>query len=508
MSYIANKNLTADFVAQSPNFLPKMWKKGAELSEENEDFFQEFEGKGKMSPVRVETDFSKDQGQKIIFRTRAGLYGDGVIGDELIGDNTEEWSVGEYELEVDYIRHAVRRNQRTEDQTAMKSEFESGMNEDLGSWLGRKKTKHLSMMFREKLHATSRLFAGAEAGVGALADIRSDHTISMDRIVAWGTQLETMGGKPAFIGRDGNNPIMRYILVAVNEALVSLKQSSDYKQAQRDGGLRGSENLIFKGGYSMVDGHIIKKYTPLDHDGAGAIGSAMNAKALLGVAITADDEVQDIKGGGNAINAAITSAKYFEFFSLFAYRFTPADILGSDVDGPSGSNPAFVGNRHVLIYNVAAGPGGSNAGKMGFYEYSANNGNKLTMAKRLRAAGEVTGNNISYTTIGGVTWDTGVWSGKHTDNHAVGSPIVETNSYGVPIGFSFMLGADGAKRGYGRFRNERTTDTYEGGFVRDTFITTVLGQSPTRRKDSRTPNCLCITHAIKYAGLPNIPDVV
>jgi len=505
MAQTTNANTASTLKAQSANFLPKMWKKGAEISEGNNDFFMEFEGKGARSPIRVETDFNKDAGQKITFRTMAGLYGDGVIGDELIGDTVEEWKVGEYELEVDYIRHATRHNKRTEDQTALREELNNGMNEELGAWLGRKKTKHLTMMLREKLHATSQLFAG---NVGALADLRSDHVISMDYIIQWGTQLQTMGGKPAMIGRDGNNPILRYILVAVNEALTSLRQASDYKQAQRDSGVRGSENLIFKGGYSMVNGHVIKEYTPLDHDGRGAIGSAMNAKALLGVAITADDEVQDIKGGGNSTNAAITTAKYYEFFSLYAYRFTPADILGSGTDGPSGANPAFSGNRHVLIYNLAAGPGGGNAGKMGFYEYSANNGNKLTMAKRLRAAGEVTGDNISFTTIGGVTWDTGVWAGKHTDNHAAGSVVIETNSYGVPLGRSFMLGADGAKRGYGRYRNERTTDEYEGKFVKDTFITSVFGQSPTKRSDGRTPNALCITHAIKYAGLPNIPDVL
>lgn len=503
MSYIANSNVAADLKSRSTtnsgggtNFLPKMWKKGAELSEGNNDFFQEFEGKGAKSPVRVETDFSKDAGQSIVFRTRAGLYGDGVIGDELIGDTVEEWEVGEFELEVDYLRHATRHNKRTEDQTALREELASGKNEDLGEWLGRKKTKHLSMMLREKLHATSQLFACTDGSVTSIDDIRSEHSITVDGIISWGTQLETLGGKAAVVGMDGKNPILKYILVAVNEALTTLKQSSDYKQAQRECGDRGKGNRIFSGGYEEIDGHMIRKYTPLDHDGKGAIGSAMNAKALLGVAITADNEVQDIKGGGNSTRAAVTTAKYFEFFPLYAYRFTPADILSV------GST-----ENYVLIYNLAAGPGGSNAHKMGFYGFNANNGNKLTMTKRLRAAGDVTGDNIAYTTIGGVTWDTGAWSGKHTDNHPAGAVVIHVNSYGVPIGRSFFLGADACRRGYGRFRNERTTQTYEGGFVMDTFIMSVFGQTPTRRVDHRTPNALCITHAMKYAGLPAIPDI-
>jgi hypothetical protein len=493
---IAGTNTASNLVAASnanggnSKFLPQMWKKGAELSEQNEDFFQEFEGKGKMSPVRVETDFTKGAGQKIVFRNRSGLYGDGGIGDESIGANAEEWNVGEYELEVDFIRHNTEWNKRTEEQTGLQDEISSGMNEDLGAWLGRKKTKHLSMMFRERLHATSQLFAGAASGVGSINAIKTAHTISVDEVIGWGTQLGTMGGKPAQVDRDANgNPIRKYILVAVTEALVTMKRSSDYKQMVREAQSREKgTNPLFKGGYVEIDGHIIKEYNPLDHDGRGAIGSAMNGKALLGEEITAANTVQDIKGGGNATNAAITTAKYFEFFPLYAYRFTPADTLS-----------VSAGTHYCLIYNLS----GADAHKMGFYSFNANNGNKLTMVNRLRAAAS----GAAVTTLGGVTWNTGVWLNKHTDAHPAGSVVIHTNSYGVPIGCSFMLGADAAKRGYGKYRNHRSTQTQEGGFFMQTYITSVFGQTPTKRTDGRTPNALRIYHAIKYAGLPAIPDV-
>lgn len=477
----------------SSQFLPKMWKKGAELSEQVGDFFQEFEGKSLQSPIRVETDFTKGAGQKCVFRTMSGLYGDGGIGDELVGANAEEWNVGEYELEVDYIRHAVEWNRRTEDQTALHEELTNGVHKRLGTWLGEKKTKHLSMMFREKLHATSQVFAGAEDGVGSVDAIKSSHIISLNNLVSWGTMLETMGGKPAKIDEDPNgNPINKYILVAVNEALVTMKQSSDYKQAMREAQPREKVNPLFKGGFVELDGHIVKKFTPLDHDGRGPVGSAMNAKALLGTAIAAGNSAVDITGGGNSTNAAITTAKYFEFFPLYTYRFTPADTV------TVGS-----GTKYVLIYNLVNGPGGSNAHRMGFYSYTANNGNKLTMAQRLRAAAS----GDAVTTLGNVTWNTGVWLNKHTDNHASGSVIIETNSYGVPIGRSFLLGADAAKRGYGRYRNDRTQEGHDGDFIQKTYIKSVFGQTPTKRADGRTPNALCITHAISYAGLPAIPDV-
>lgn len=505
-----NSNLTSTLAAQSANFIPTLWKKGAEMTEQDEDFFQEFEGKGASAPIRVETDFTKDAGQTIVFRTRSGLYADGVRGDTLIGnDNVEEWKVGSYTLTVDYLRHATRRNQRTEDQTGLRDEIADGVNEDLGRWLGRKKTKDITMMLRHRIHGTSKVIADVSTGSKATAEnLKSADVITMDGIIAWGQQLKTLGAQPALIGRTvEKNPIMSYTLVSTGEALVSLKTASDWKQAQRDAGVRGDDNVIFRGAFSRIDGHAIREWNPKDHDGRGAVGSALNPKAFLGTAITAASAAQDITGGGDATSGAITAAKYFEHFSNYAYPFgdssQPATggslspLAAADWDTGSASS-----TRYCLIYNIS----GSNAGKMNFYSFTTNDGNKLTMTGRLDAASSgVAG--IRNTTIGNVVLNSAPWpAAKLTETHPAGSIIIETNSYGVPFGYSFMFGASGALRGYGRFRAERTEQSYEGGFVKDVFITSVFGQCPRPRVDGRTPGVLRVLHAIKYAGL-NIPNI-
>lgn len=514
--FSANANLTSTLSGQSANYIPTLWKKGAEVMEQDEDFFQEFEGKSDSSPIRVETDLSKDAGQTIVFRTRAGLYGDGVRGDTLIGDNVEEWKVGSYTLTVDYLRHATRRNQRTEDQTGMRSEIAEGVNEDLGKWLGRKKTRDMSMMLRHRVDSSSKVIADVSSGTKTSAEsLKSADVITMDGIITWGQQLKTLGAQPAMIGKTvDKNPILSYTLVSTGEALVSLKTAADWKQAQRDGGTRGDDNTIFRGAYSRIDGHAIREWNPRDHDGRGAIGSALNPKAVLGVAIAAGTTQLDIKGGGDATSAAITSAMFFENFSNYAYPFgdssQPATggslspLSATDWDTGSASS-----DRYVIIYNLTNSLAGSDANKWGFYRFTTNNGNKLTtgnqtgnsttgVGDRLNAA--VSG--VGSSKIGNVTWSATV----NTDQHPIGSVIIETNSYGVPFGYSFMFGAAGAIRGYGRFRNERSEQTYEGGFVKDVFITSVFGQRPRPRVDGKTPGVLRVLHAIKYAGLrlPNI----
>ena len=497
----------SDLVTQSANYLPKMWKKGAEVSEQDEDFFQEFEGKGLMAPIRVETDFNKDAGQFIQFRNRAGLYGDGVRGDALVGDTAEPWKVGEYSLAVDYLRHATGRTQRTEDQTGLRNEIEAGVNEDLGKWMGRKKTKDISTMMRNRLHATSKVIANVTPGAKVSSEsLKSSDVISMNGIITWGQQLKTMGGLPAMIGRTvGNNPILSYTLVSTGEALVALKQASDWKQAQRDGGVRGDDNVLFRGGYSRIDGHAVREWNPLDHDGRGAIGCAFLPKAVLGAAVTAGTATFDILGGGDAISGALTAPKYFEHFSNYAYQFgnagtvagSLAALAAADWNREGGATAGLSAPRYCIIYNLADSTGGAgDAGKLGFYQFTTNNGNKLVVTGRLGATGD-----IRATTIGNVDSTSAPWVGNITAAHGVGSVIIETNSYGVPFGYSVMLGAQAAVRGYGRFRNHRSEESYEGGFYKETFITSVFGQCPKPRTDGRTTNILRVLHAVQYAGL-------
>jgi hypothetical protein len=501
-----NSNTAAQLQAQTVpvEFLPQMWKKGADLSEQGEDFFEEFEGKGMQSPIRVETDFNKDGGQTINFRTISGLYYDGVRGDTLIGDDGEPWRVGAYQMTVDYIRHMTRRNQRTEDFTAMKSEIADFVPEALGAWMGRKKTKDMSMMLRHRLHATSLVIADVSAGPKVdYHSLKSVDVITMNGVIGWGQQLKTMGGLPALFGKTvDKNPIKGYIVLATGEALVSLKTADDWKQAQREAGVRGDDNVIFRGAYQRIDGHVIREWNPLDHDGRGAIGSALNPKAILGKDIAAGTAAVDITGGGpDNVLANLTAPKYFEHFSNYQYKFAdgtitsgPARPLDLTLDWGGAATV-----RYCLIYNVT----GADAGKMGFYQFTLNDGNKLTMTARLGSAAA----GIRALTVGNVTYNVGPWVlGKLTEVHPSGSIVIETNSYGVPFGYSFVLGAQAAMRGYGRFRNHRSEQIHEGGFVKDVFITSVLGQTPKQRVDGRTPNILRVLHAIKYAGL-NIPTV-
>ncbi len=489
---INSPNTGTSLAAMDANSIRKLWKRGVDIFEQSNDFFATMEGRNPRSLIQTETNTAKGKGQSISFSVMSGFYSEGKTGDDLFEgqDDFEEALISSYDMVVDYLRNAVRYTERAEEKMGMRGELVSGLPSELGKWMGRMKTERLFKMFEHKGDSSNYMFANGKGNADALTGA---DTLAYDDIVSLGTQMKSLGGMAAKVGSVKNGQsLFRQTVIASTESLFSLKLDPTYRQMLREGGSRGDGNYIFEGGFSDIDGHIIKEYTPIDHDGDGAIGSAQNPKAKTGAAITAGTTGFDISGGGSAVAAAKTKIKYFKFFPNFDYTFQPEDTLG-----------AGVAEFYVLIVNP---PGGVDGGKMGFYKCVANSGNKITVTERLAAAAS----GIAATTVGEVVWnDSGsVWEGLHTDAHPINSTVVLANAKGQPIGTSLMLGAAAARRGYGKHRNRRTTQNHEGGFVRDVFCTSVFGQAPRQDRQGRCPGYMHLTHAVQYPGLPIPTDIV
>jgi hypothetical protein len=278
-----------------------------------------------------------------------------------------------------------------------------------------------------------------------------------------------------------------------------LEFDPNFLQALREAGNRGRVNSIFTGGYTNVRGHVIKEYEAIEHDGYGAIGSPLNPMARLGTARTsiAVGAADYIVGGGSDYDANNILVKPMKHFPEYAYPFLAGDTF------------TIAGNAsYVAIINPPNAATDPN--KYGFYKIGvgqpvalvANNGVKLAIESGLAsaavAATGATSGAARVTTLGGVTWD----PTKHTNNHPVDALVVEVDSNCKALFSSFILGAACSRRGYGKFRNRRTTQDYEGGFVRDVYFNTVFGNALRSNRKSRVPGVVVLKHTGKYAGLP------
>jgi hypothetical protein len=482
-------NTGSSLATMAPNAVRQLWKKGVIIGEQTEDFFAQLEGMRKDSPIRTVTDTAKGAGQKITFTTRSGYYGRGKQGDAMFTALTdfERAQISTFDLRVDWLRHATSINERAEEVMGMREEITSQDNVELGKWLGRKKSAQLFGTFQLLLPSDNVLYAGAKT----LDTLGSADTLDWAEIVRMGTTLQPLGGRPANILRNGVNasPIHSNIVVGTVPALSSLKVDPAYLTLRSHAELRGAENTIFRGGYANVDGHVIKEYNPIDHDGIGSVGSFLNPRAFLSTPITAGTTAFDVHGGGvDNIGNTRTDIDFFEYFPGFAFPFLQNVVSGSFAP-PSAT-------RYLIIYNKT----GANAGKWGFYSYTTgNNGQRITIVNRLGSAAS----GARVTTLGGVTWNAAI----NTDEHPTGSVIILANAKGVPIGSTLMLGAMAAVRGYGKYRGQNFLQKQEGGFVTERYIASVFGQSLYFDRAGRVPSVVRLDHAITYPDL-NLPTVV
>ena len=477
----------------------KIWQKTVDVFDQSADFFREFEGSGGANCIVRKDDTSKGRGQTLVFTNMSGLYKEPHHGDEIFEDNTdfEEIRINDYELSVDWLRHGVRYTRRAEEKMGLRGELNSKVPDELGKWMGRQKTEKLQMMYREKSASDNYVYAGNASSVDTIT--KSD-VISYDDIQALGYTIKPKGGAPAQVGREKGTgrPIYSYCFVAVSDALLALKQDPTYRQAARDAASRGPTNWVFSGGFTPIDGHVIKEFVPVDHDGRGAVGSPQNPKAELGTAIATGTTAIDITGGGSATAGADTAVAYYKWFPEYTYKYIEGDTQNSDALSTSG-------DFYVIIYNP---PGSTDAGKWGFYRCDTNNGNKLTMKNETGNAGTGAGGRLAASTsgvastrIGDVTWD----ADKNTVTHDSNSIVLLANAKAVPIGYSILMGRMSAFRGYGMWNNKRSSEGHEGegndAFIQDVFVTSVFGQTLRTDRKDRAPGHITYVSAINYPGI-------
>jgi hypothetical protein len=467
-----------------------------DIFEQTNDFFAQFEGDSKDSPIFVINDTSVDRGLKFRVTATAGFYGRGKSGDALFTDTDdfEKQVINSNEMQADYLRNATSYTRRADEFMGLQGELIASIPQNLGAWMGREKSARIGMMFVLQGGPENLLIGGGKATEG---DLLTADGLSYNDILFMGQALKPLGGKPAEVGTIRGTPVYKYIVVGTTPGLFSLKQDDDYKQILREAGPREKydENPLFTGGYMELDGHSIREWNPIDPDGYAWSGSPFNAKAFLGAPITAGTSTFAIKGGGSAAAAAVTNIDYFRFFPNYAFEFTPEDI--------------YVPDTSVVQYLLVVAPRGPvtadnpTPGKIGMYSYTTgNNGNQITILQRLGPSNA----GAMVSTLGDVTWNTGVWSGKHAENFPIGSTVVLCNKKGVPIGDTIMMGAMAAMRGYGKYRNTRDSWLVDGNFETRMYITTVFGQKLRKNVNSKYPGYVRLRSAISYPelGLPTV----
>jgi len=483
--FIVSPNTGASLLASDANSERKLWKKTVDISESEEDFYQQLEGNRPDSLIETVTDTAAGKGQSITFSVTNGFYQEGKHGDENFEEpaDFEKIVVKSNQLSVDFVRHAVRYNERMEERMGLRYELVNKIPAEQGKWMGRKKCRATEMKWIRKAKANSHNFACAGGG-SSVDELGGANVLGWDDFVDVNAILVSHGAAPAMLGKIGKNRIKRYVTIAPHIGLRSLKKDENYLAAQRDAGERGESNKLFTGGFEDIDGTMILSREILDHDGDGPLGAALAPKLRLSAAVTAGTTTFDVTGGTN------TKVLYTVDFPNHAFKYNASDAEATATD------PFY-----LLVVNPPNAP--TDPGKMGFYKCVGNTGKAITITERLAAA--VSG--IANTTVGSVVWNTAKWLNKTTDVHPAGAMAYLANAKGQPIGYSIFTGACGMRRGYGKYRNARATDSKEGKFINESYIVSVFGMQPKINLREEFPNFMVLCHSLAYPGTPIPTDL-
>jgi hypothetical protein len=436
------------------------------------------------------SDLKVTAGNEVIIPLVGGARGPGVQG---AGDRIGK----EKKLVPKSFRFKVGRwwdgfaiNSVAKNETIVGGKWDRAAFEFLTRNLRIKKVDDMFMELRRRATARNILRPNNKSSLSAL---RTADVFSTATVLHGVNTLTSLGGKPVRLGRSSAGaPIRQFVFLGVNHALETFRNSSSYLEAAYNADVRGAMNSLFTGDILPWNGNLIYNWDVEDPEDLAPAGCPLLPRAFLGTAIAAGTTAVDITGGGNATNAADTEVRFFGYFNNAAY------------DGCEGAKIAAdtTTERYVAILNLS----GVDAGKVMFASYKVNNGNKLTMFKRLggTAAGD------AVTTLGQITWGGGTYGGVTLATAAAaGSLVVEVNEYGVPFGYMLGLAEMAGVMGHGSIDGataiaQRTEEDGNHGMDHAIGLETVFGSRAFERIDGQPGGYALLEVALPLRGFPTV----
>ena len=419
-------------------------------------FYDLIGGIGDMRPIMEVADFSKIKGQEIIFTVDRPLGGPGQqgAGTTLLG-NEEAQTHATFRAKIGQIRHAVATEALTIAQTVIGSNWDKRAKPQLAEWFARKMADDIMFEMIKRKHGRNTLFPNGKTSRDQLG--RNDYlqlsTVNRAKEILSANQASafsvTKNAKTGMI-------VKKYMLMGNQYAWRGVNDSNSFQNVLMQSRERGDKNELYNGGLPDWKGTLLHSYDIEDHTARGPIGNPSAARAYTGVAVginsVASGATFDLTLGGSAAAAALTVPLYSQYFSNAQYV------------GHEGEKIAAVTatERYLAIFNlVESSAGAGDAGKIGFYAYKTNNGNKIVLTKALRSADSNDGSIGRFITIGSMTWDSGALVAAGTGSfaglataHGIGSLVLEVNAKGVPFVGSWAIARDMMVTGWGSVEGE------------------------------------------------------
>lgn len=315
--------------------IPELWDTKIRLDAIKQAFWgSRFEGlQGSKMPIITNNDFTKSAGDKIHFQTMRRLKYSGVTGDTTLAGAEEKLTLGQYDLTVEWLRHAVAFNKRGTKRANFDAVMVAG--DELADWLARQID---DSMFKELVsdESPSTIYSGGKTAEASLTSTDVFNTDSLDRMKL---ALLRKGAIPFQVKSVGGTTLKFFGVVIDSVDAYNLRGDEAWFAAQRDAMTRGLDNPIFSGALGIYNGMIIYEFANV----AGEQGTWLRPEAKLSAIVAA--------AGAVTVTVTINSDT-----SINATKFFPATgtiRIGSE-------DLTYTGATSGYTFTVAAGGRGAN----------------------------------------------------------------------------------------------------------------------------------------------------
>jgi len=301
-------------------------------------------------------------------------------------------------------------------------------------------------IFRATTAAASKTILYAN-GRTSLDELTSADIITTEEVTRIENQLLENMGQPFSLTTDGVSDVNEFLIMAPHYLWDPMRATDEWKSLLQFADDRGAKNHLFGGGMPKWRGSRLYDWQIQTPDSYGPAGAFAAPYAFLGEVIGAGTSAFTIKGGGDATGAAYTDRAYFFHFPNTGVRLFEQTKIARTTDQTKYILAKGAGKTWAMAsYKVTS------AGDIDDDGGTIAPGNRLTVFQFLAASAS----GDAVTTLGDVTWDTGVWSGCHCAWSALplGAKIYPCNSKGQIYGWAYGLGQHAIMDGYGRITDD------------------------------------------------------
>lgn len=463
--------------AANPKLIGEAFSKLLLIQSHTKDVFGQMEGpEGSDRPFLVKTELSKIQGNRVNFSVTASAGSMPRRGEQTLKGTEEGLPLNSYGVTIDIVRHAVAYNEKVKQFLAAGMSLEEAYATILSDHFGRFKETDMKMCLRNKATAGNTVRPN---NVASIDELTSVDVISPAAIEECLGNMTSNGALPFAINKSkAGADVLRQLIFGTRDSLGPLKTNSQYLAAVQAAGIQGDNNTIFKGGFVDWDGSGIYSQNIVDANTHGPIGDPLTPKLRLGEAIAAGTTAPTIKGGG--LLGPVENGMYTRWFYGFDYQWIEGQTAAPDA-----------GEYYVVIYNTT----GANRGKFGVYKYvgTGNNGQQITCTARLGPS--VTG--VAVDELAGQEWNASI----HTNEHPVGSMVIQVNALCVPVTKILGLGVASGVRAYGKTPMQMIKDVEDYGFINGRGYLSIYGQDVAKDPASEIRNYTIIECAYRVPGI-------